>query len=86
MDLLKEEQKLIEKKKKALENLGRKEKYLAGAGTSFRKARREFRAAVKNLQAIRHQIKIEGIERPVVEPDSIPEPITEAEPVEENSD
>lgn len=66
MDLLKDEEKLVEKKRKARENLAKKAKYLAGATTSFKKARREFKIANARLKAIRQQIKAEGIERPVV--------------------
>lgn len=88
MDLLKDEEKLVEKKQKALENLQRKQKYLAGAQTSFRKARREFKIAVANLRTIRKQIKAEGIERPVVihTPGVEPISITEPEPIEESND
>jgi len=66
MDLLKEEKKLVEKKHKAFENLERKQKYLTGAVTSFKKARRELKAANIRLRVMRRQIKMEGIERPTI--------------------
>ena len=80
MDLLKEEERLVEKKQKAIENMKRKQKYLAGATTSFRKARRELKVANAKLKAIRQQIKAEGLERPA------PEVIAEPEPIEESND
>lgn len=99
MDLLKEVEKLVERKHKALENLKRKEKYLAGAETSFKKARRELKVTNAKLKIIRKQIKAQGIEsfdvpespiesEPVVihTPLVKPTPITEVEPVEENTD
>jgi len=80
MDLLKEEKKLVEKKHKAFENLERKQKYLTGAVTSFKKARRELKVANIQLRTIRRQIKAQGIE-----PFNAPETITEPEPVEEEN-
>ena len=50
MDLLKEEKRLVEKKHKTLENLERKQKYLKGAVTSFKKARRELKVANVQLR------------------------------------
>lgn len=73
MDLLKEEKRLIDKKHKALENLGKKKKYLETAARSFRKAKREFKLAAVELNVIRKRIKVEGVERPA-EPEPTPEP------------
>ena len=75
MDLLKEETRLVDKKHKALENLERKKKYLAGAAKSFKKARREFRLAANELKVVRKKIVAEGIERPVITPDTKPEAV-----------
>jgi len=80
MDLLKEEKKLVEKKHKALENLERKQRYLSGAVTSFKKARRELKIANVQLRTIRQQIKAQGIEDLTV-----PETIAEPEPIEEEN-
>lgn len=62
MDLLKEEKRLTERKHKALENLERKQKYLKGAVTSFKKARRELKVANVQLRTIRQQIRAQGLE------------------------
>lgn len=90
MDLLKEEEKLIEKKQKALANLERKRKYFFTAQASFRKARRELKAANIRLRAIRKEMKYAGYERPVVPPASDPvvihTPSVEPTSVEENTD
>jgi len=80
MDLLKEEKRLVEKKHKALDNLERKQKYLKGAVTSFKKARRELKVVNYQLRTIRQQIKAQGIK-----PFDVPESIVEPESTEEEN-
>jgi len=85
MDLLKDEQKLIDKKHKARDNVDRKRKYFTGAQTSFRKARREFKVAAKILQAFRkkHKFELEDLRAELTDlvvihtPGVIPTPVEE---------
>ena len=83
MDLLNEEERLIKKKDKAMENFERKAAYLDGAEIALAKARHDVRVAKRKLKAIRQQIDMEGIVRPHLPP---VEAIVESEPIEENTD
>lgn len=91
MDLLKEQERLTKKHDKAFENLGRKQKYLKSAGTSCRKAKKEFNAARHELRAIRRQIKAQGVEDLTI-PETIDEqiiinsPIVKPVPTKKNMD
>ena len=93
MDLLKEEKSLVEKKKKADENLRRKQRYFHNAGISLRKAEKEVKRAIKRLRNIRGKIKAQSyvfIENDVedlpTDPVVIHTPSVKPTPVEENTD